>query len=547
MHGSFFEKYGLRIILISFFFLAATGLFYNFGLATTVGDETPPFVAALKMIGNASIRPAFPTFYYMPLPAYAELPFAAISLLALPFFGIATTFDSIREFVILDFPKLLPAARFASVVYATLALFLFYRLALRIFWDKRPALLSTYFLATSLLFFQLAHFGKVWSLQLLAITYALWSAFALNDKTIPEKKRYARATLGIVVSFGVNVIGATVYAAFFAAHFLRMKGRAFREILTHRPFLAAHFFLLASVGLFYWLNPYSFANYLGHVATPNGNEAGAYCVARFGAWSYYPETLFGYGPVFIIIFFFGVSAFFRLNRRASMILGSFALTYLAMITALSLFGIIACEPRYAAPLLLPLALAAGYGASRLLLSGGRKEKIILSALLLATLALPVLYDMKLTLPSTRTSAREWILGNIPDGAQIITLDEKLDLPENKRTLEIIQKTATAHWTVKRAYLFNHPEKITVPSYTVMYPDFFTESASVTPEYLILSWWTSEGRAKNLRQAKGFDRIARFGNENNAAILDLPNNMERPATGLWKLKQNGPTIEIYRRP
>jgi hypothetical protein len=135
----------LVCILGGFLLLSSTGLFYNFGLATTVNDETPPFVAALKMIADHSLRPAYPTFYYLPVAAYAELPFAVLALIH-TWFAVGT--HAIREFVILDFAQLLPFARLASMCYGALALVVFYNIARRVFIEKRTVLLAVFFFAT---------------------------------------------------------------------------------------------------------------------------------------------------------------------------------------------------------------------------------------------------------------------------------------------------------------------------------------------------------------------------------------------------------------
>ena len=556
---------GLIVVLLGFLFLASAGLFYNFGLATTVNDETPSFVAALKMVGNLTLRPAYQTFYYMPLPAYAMLPFALLSVAALPVFGIATTASAIREFVILDFAYLLPAARLASVLYALATLALFYFIGLRIFRDRRRALIGAYLLGTSLLFFQLAHFGKVWSLQLFLLTYAFWSAIALCDETIPEKRRYIHAALAIAASFGVNVIAAVVYVAFFVAHFLRMKGRSFIEKIFHRPFLMTHILILLLILLLFWLNPYGILNYARHISSAlgislpgdfiNAGIAGAYCgKGAFMQYTYYLRTLFGYEPLLFLLAIVGIAGFWRTYRREASIFGAFFVVYFATITALSILGANNCEPRYAAPIVLPLALFASFGVSRFLAGlSWTTQKVALSLFALVMLMVPVLYDVKLLLPSTRLSAREWVVANVPDGAKIITIDEKLDLPEDLATVKNIGERAPAHATVKRSYLATYPGRIVAPAYFVYNPSFGSYGAGQDFEYLIISWWDPDDRVRQLEHITGLglfddlERLRRFpGDARDRTIsIDLPNNMENPVWRLWSQKQNGPVVDIYR--
>jgi len=136
------EKYNIAILIGGFIVLASTGLFYNFGLGTTVNDETPGLAAALKMIGGGTLRPDFPTLYYPALFAFAALPGAIAGLLWLFVGGYVSSLSGLNAFVIVDFAKLLPWIRLSSVLYAALTLYFLYRTALLIFTEKmlRPEL-----------------------------------------------------------------------------------------------------------------------------------------------------------------------------------------------------------------------------------------------------------------------------------------------------------------------------------------------------------------------------------------------------------------------
>lgn len=566
------KHFVLTAILIGFFLLSSTGLFYNFGLATTVNDETPPLVAALKMIGDHTLRPAYPTFYYLPVAAYAELPAATLSLLALPLLGVATSVNAIREFVVLDFAKLLPFARFASVCYAILAIILFYNIALRFFERKQTALLAAFLFSTSFLLVQLAHFGRVWSVQTLMILIALWAILRIFD--MPTLKRYLIVGGGVALSFGLNTIGALVYFPFVVAHFLRTKGRSISAILLERNFLLTHVLLFFCVSLFYYLNPYGFENYLApikkfftmitggvdntSVVVSGGAVNPGFCgEGLFPVSTYYLRVLTSYEFFLLLFSSFGIFALWKRGtfgkRNEVIVFGTFLGVYFFGITALSIFGIVNCEQRYILPVIPILALLGALGVGALVENLSKHQKVATLFVIFALVLYgPVMYDLRLALPSTRLEAREWMLANIPDNARVINTDEKLDLPENGATLESIRTAAPERISIKRVYLILHQEKIETPSYFIYYPAFGKYSGGEDFGYLVISWWKPKDRIEQMESVAslGLSRdpmlIQRFPQNasDNTESFDLANN-NVSLYRLWSIKQNGPTIDIYR--
>jgi len=565
----FRRETGLVLIVGLFVLLAGTGIFYNFGLTTTVNDETPPFVAALKMISDHTLRPAYPTFYYLPVVAYAQLPFAVLAIFSLPLLGVATSVDAIREFVILDFAKLLPFARLASMCYGALALVVFYRIAQRLFARRRVVVFAVSFFAMSSLFVQLAHFGRVWSLQLLMFMLVLWAALRLLDE--PTVRRYLFGGMSIALSFGINTIGVLAYIPFFVAHILRNRGRSFAQIFLHHGFLLAHSLMFGALLVFYYLNPYGLENYLGYIknffATINGSSDTMGVASRGGthfcgggqmdAATYYVRTLFAHEFFLSLLALCGALLFrwrfFEDKRSEVIVLGCFLVAYFLGITALSIFGIVNCEPRYILPVIPVLALLGAFGMNTLLERVLPQFHLFLTVLVfVAMLYGPIVFDVRLSLPSTRLGAREWILQNIPDGKGIINFDEKLELPEDSITLGRMRAGAPERMTVKRAHLALHPEKINIPAYFVYNPTFGEYGSGEKFEYIILSWWRPESRKAQLEQitrlgfSQGAKRVFIFpANANkNTRSLELANN-EATLLDLWGLKQNGPTIEVLQ--
>ena len=163
-----------------------------------------------------------------------------------------------------------------------------------------------------------------------------------------------------------------------------------------------------------------------------------------------------------------------------------------------------------------------------------------------------MFDIRLALPSTRIEAREWVMEKIPDGSVIVNFDEKLELPENTKTLTRLSMYAPARLSVRRLYLIEHPEKITAPAYFVYNPAFGTYGKGEAADYLIIFWWNPEEREPQLERAAelGFSGkttlVRRFPADatDDKKNVDLANNVAT-LFDLWLLKQNGPTIDIYR--
>src|SRR3989344_4546093 len=184
------EKYGIVYILVFFSVLALTGIFSSFSVLNLVGDETVLTAATLKMLAEKSLRPAYPTNSHMPFGVYIYLPFFIVVLAFLRFSGLFATFDELEIFGILEYAKLLPVARFISVVLGVASVYLVYRICRKLFDNVFIALLAAFLLATSVVFLQLAHFGKVWMPQIFVILLAFYFIAALYKKEQPNLKDY---------------------------------------------------------------------------------------------------------------------------------------------------------------------------------------------------------------------------------------------------------------------------------------------------------------------------------------------------------------------
>jgi hypothetical protein len=274
---------------------------------------------------------------------------------------------------------------------------------------------------------------------------------------------------------------------------------------------------------------------------------------------YYPRILIEYDPLLLILGLLGGVLFSRYQRRAAFVVASFALGYWVVITILSMLGVTTCEPRYISPVLIPLALAAG--ALALYRGAWKKEHILLLLItMLIMLIPPYLFNSRLLLSSTRHQSREWIMNTLPNDTFITVMDDSLDLPENSRTLEDIQSYAPTFFTKRRAFLLDAASSTQQQQeYYVLTGSYYRDGAMPhtmadgNRGYLVVSWWNPVSRRAQLAEiapqgsTTTLRLIARFPPDatDDTVSMDLANNMRNPLLVLYGLKQNGPTIDIYK--
>lgn len=170
----------------------------------------------------------------------------------------------------------------------------------------------------------------------------------------------------------------------------------------------------------------------------------------------------------------------------------------------------------------------------------------------------LLWDYKFLMPSSRWSAATWIYDNLTPGESIINFDGHLELNENRQTL-IDMKKYTPFYTKKRAYLLSSSDEILPkPNYYIFsYPHYKELPAEVVNKkygYLLISWLDQKDRAYWLRQLNKINlasanlvllkRFPANANDNDIGA-DLGDDLDAPLINLWKFKQNGPIVDIYK--
>src|SRR3989338_4150966 len=526
------SKHGIIYILAGFAILALTGLFYNFSVIGTIGDETVLMSATLKMIAEKTLRPAYPTNYHMPIGTYIYLPFFILALAFLRFSGLFSSFDELKEFGILEYPKLLPVARFISAVLAIISIYLVYRICQKLFNNVLISLLASFLLATNMTFLVLAHFGKVWMPQIFVILLAFYFITDFYKKDEPKLKDYIVPAFLTGVSFGTHFIGVLVYLPFLSAHYFKNKNKRFYEIfLANKNLWLANLVLVLVMLAVFYLNPYGFINYASWSTSATAdvlNQGTNLEGGKFDLWrgiSAYAVFLFDYGHALTIIFLAALIPFF-LRRR-------------------DLFFIL-------------FSIIAAYGIYEFYQSGFIYKKIKITAIfavLIFSLYLPIMLDYAMLQPSSVVDATNWIRNNIPSGAKIVNIGLTLPFNENRESIGDIKKYNPEFLTKRQNYmLFMDEENYPTPNYYVLdtgiYKDGVPQEILNTDfDYVVISWH-SGGYDSALNKAKSYgiqekNLLRTF--PSDATPDGFSDNIEairKPLFNLRKVTHNGPAVAIY---
>lgn len=560
----FFSHYGILLILCFFGFVGISGLFYNYSL-NTVGDEAPLTVATLRLIADQSLRPAYPTFYHMPLAVYFYLPVFVIFIFGLFWTGVFVDASSFKQFVILDYVKFFPLARLITLGLSLLSIYLIYRISWKLFKSRLAGVVSAYFLATSLLFIQMSHFGKVWIPQVFVVLVALYWITDLFLSQEPKIKIYCKSAFGVILALGTHFIGSLVYISFLIAHYFSNKKKSVREIVFDKKLLLANLLIVLAVLVIYYLNPYGFNNYgsqimpsvqkatvpydsIGGLSDINSQSLSTFVDKEF----FYFKILWESEPLLLILGILGLGILFVKRRSLFYLLGSFIIIYYLSV---SLLGQISFYILPIIPFLAISATAVFYFGQQYI---NKKWLLVILGFSMIITFIPVMvWSYRIHESSSRIQAMNFIYKNIPNGEKIINFDSYLTLNENRKSIEDIKKY-TNFLIQKRAYLLTLPEtRYPEPKYDVLtrahYEAVPVELTDEDWHFVVMTWWNPAERINQLEKLKnsGFDKkpllIKRFPNSAtmDSVYIDLSSAMRHPLYSLFNQTSSGPIVDIYR--
>lgn len=558
----FLEKYGIVLILIFFCAITITGIFYNYPLPNTVADETVLMAATLKMIAESSLRPDYPTNYHMPFGTYMYLPFFIILLVFLRFSGLFTSIEALKEFGILHYGKLLPMARFISMLLGVVSVYLLYLICEKLFSNKFISLTASFLFATNLMFVELSHFSRVWLPQIFVILLTFYFILCFYEKEQVKFRDYLKIAFLTGISFGTHFIGILIYLPFLTAHYLKNKEKQFKDIfIKNKNLWLSHLVVIAMILFVYYLNPYGFMNYVGQ-SIKAGTAVAGDVAGKSGAIDFwtsatvYGKTLFETGPALTIIFILSLIPLFLRKRNLFFILNSFILGYYIVIGPM--VGSNSIKEHYIVPVIPFMAIISAFGVNLFYKSDffSRKIKVfLLAALFLFSLYLPILWDYRAIQPSTLVLAQEWIHNNLPQGAKIVNFSA-VPINENRESMEDVKNYAPDFLLRSQNYLLSvSDDEYPKSNYYVLMMSNYREGVpaevlSKSFDYLVASWWNQAHYARFMRDAGQFNlkeenliKIFPDGAASSTFSMDLE-IWRHPFYNLRKLNHIGPVVAIY---
>ncbi len=552
------------ILLPLFFFLLVelAGLFYEFGLSA-VGDEMTLTNATLRMLGDVSLRPAYDTFYHLPLAVYFYLPFFLVALLAMRFGGNFADWEGVREFVILETPKFLPLGRFITIICAGITIYLVYEIGRRLF-GRWAGIFASWFTITSILFVQMAQFAKVWMIHTLATTLALFFITLLYQSTKPRYYHHLLVGLSLILAFGTHAIGALAGIPYVLVHYYKSGGWG-QAFFLDKKFLAGVLLFWCALPGIYYLNPHGFTNYSSSflpafASLLPSDVRGDYVsedLLRYSnietslsyKFTYYAKILLSYEPALLLLALIGFYFLWRYDQKKSLIFGSFIASYYV---AISLFGDF---PFYFLPVIPWLSLLGGYMVGRLFDKLPQNRRLLLGVFFLPGLYLLVIWTFVIAEPTTRILAQNWVFEHATKDSLIITNDIFIDLPESRSAVQdIIDHGGFS--TTKRRYLLALPtDQYPSPSYNVVPLPHYPERSGIDKRQFNLAI-VSAFSPTDLVEAKAdlvellpnreFVMVKFFRPDKKASGVsgNIINDLVMPYITLPHLQSSGPFVAIY---
>jgi len=427
----------LFVILLAAFLIRIAGVTYGLPLRL-VGDESPYVVAALKMIEEKTLWPRthYAEFqkilYFPPFIAYVYVaPFLAVLAAKLIFFrGGLSDFS---RFIISDPSSLFITARVINVLFGVLTVWLIYKIAKNVFRKEAIALLSSTFLALSLLHINLSFLGRDWVINVFIFSLVL---YWLSRPDVNRTKKYVQASLIAGLGFGVHLLAAFA-ALFIGLWYFFDQETSWKNFFKNKiPYLSSGIFgLLALMG--YLIYPFGYL--LGN-STAHQTKTFLGALKMQGAfWN----SLAHSEPVLFLFLVIG-NGFLFLNLK------KYFWMWLIFINGyISVFYFIFYYQNRFALYLYPLfALIAGYGLYNLWLKMRNKNRRLIAILggagFVLMLAGAIKLDFLILKNDTRLQARQWIEANLPEQTKIIVaapLTRLAATPEAIKEQEKIQASS----------------------------------------------------------------------------------------------------------
>ncbi len=555
------EKF-LLLILIVAFLVRWPGISYGLPFRIN-GDEGSAVYGALKMMELKTIIPALhaeefkEVLSYSPYLSYLYLPFFSFLILLefLRFFFLGGGFYNIIEFknfVMSDAPRFFALARLLNVLLALIILYLVYRTSKNIFKNKYPALLSSVFLAFSVLFINVSYFVRHWIPAALLFTAIM---YVLSHSEYSSKKKYILSLFLAGLGVGFNYL-AGISIFFIFLWFIFYDKLSLKEYLKERWFCGAIilFLSLSFLAIILYPNTVGFeVNTVGKYLSPS---------SFFEFYKFYFMEMLKTEPGFLFFIITGF-VFSFLNKRGYFFTTAlFCVFYVSFIS----FAFHILIGRYIIILYPLFAIMAGYGFYEISKKIFLKFNFFAVYILTFVVFFPILLtavklDYLLLRNDTRAQVLKWLNTSISSDVKIATLAPFMRVPPLKSAIEeqriidaaSLRKVDFAELALNERFLIGSRYH-SLNLYTVNNREFFKNMALYLKtnnySYLIFNeefaatkniLGSVDGLAENVLVFKGFGNVNDFTNIINDATLDYGGGLKN----IIELKNNGPDIYVVK--
>ncbi len=542
------NKLPLYIILLFSFLVAVFGVRY--GLPLSLIDDEPPFIlAALKMIQLKTLLPVLhqdefrPFLYYTPYLAYLYLPVFLV-ILAAQFLFFNGTQQEFLYHIASDTTLFFIAARLIVVLLGTLSIFLIYKIAKRLFRNCLAALLSAFFLGTSLSYLALSMTSRHW----LPVSFLfVLTLFFLTQPNWSFRKRYFFAILTIGIGSGVSsvtIIGSLLILFWHIFYERRSFYGALKDPFSYMLLLIFAAFLIIP-GLVY---PLSFG-YKGGITILEAKSI----LGLLASPIVFLKPIIISEPILALFAFLGL--LFAIRKKETFTLP--LLFYVGFYGAI-FFLFFRYTHRFAAPLVPFLALFAGYGFGAFF---QKTPHVFIKSILVLTLFVPIITSVQLGRLAyqndSRMLARQWAEANIPEGSKILVISPQFRLVSTKEAIEeqrLIDPASIRKVDEAEAFFGGNPRHRSFHAlnvYAIQHTAFYEHIAEYAREYhyeyIIITpeGYSLDGYYIALKPMLNKAMLLKsFGGSQEIYTLGGSEFRGNPL-GFWKLKEFGPRVLIYK--
>lgn len=550
MSGIFSPHKILIYILALAFLVRFAGIGY--GLPLWLIDDEPPFtLAALKMIQLKNPIPAFnledfkSVLYYPPyLPHVYVLPF--LTLLGVKFLLFSGQAGQFIYHLTSDLSAFFLTARFLNVLFGVISVWLVYDIAKNLFKDQVAGLATAFFLATSLSHIMFSLVGRHW--LPVSIFYLLGFWFLAHEKWAWEK-RYFTALLITGLGIGVSPITA-LFLILAAGWYFVYEKRSVKDLIKNKHFYLGGIIFIVLAFLPSILYPASFG--FKNDITVNEIKTLSSLVA---SPIQFLKPVIVSEPILSLFAVMGLGFLFMRRKNIFWPLLIFIYGYSGIF-----YWLFRYEHRFILPLLPFFAIAAGFAL-------GEIKKIfhhrLITVIFLLMLLLPLASAGRLGYLAyhndSRIYLRNWVMENIPQGSKVLVYARLTRLPSSSEAIaeqRFIDSNSLRRVDVAEENLIVRENKYfhALNLYSVANDNFFNSLEAYAKknqyQYLLISDKDFAQRPEHFGHfqslVKGGMLLKSFGDVQETYSLSIGQLKGAPG-GLFKLKELGPAVSIYKLP